>query len=232
MGKKVAILQSNYIPWKGYFDIINQVDLFIFHDDLQYTKLDWRNRNRIKTPQGLKWLSIPCGTDEHRLINEVELRDSSWQRKHWNIIEANYSKAPFFKQYAPVIKDFYWGQTWRRLSELNQTFIKFISHHILGITTEFDNSENYALTHKKAERVIELLKKVNATSYLSGPAAKAYLSEEVFRSENIQLEWMDYSGYPEYPQLYPPFAHEVSIIDLIFNTGPDATKYMKSFSHS
>ena len=226
---KVAILQSNYIPWKGYFDLINSAELFIFHDDLQYTKNDWRNRNKIKTPAGPKWLSIPCGTDEKRLICEVEPVDHKWQRKHWQQILQNYSKAPNFKQYKEFFEEFYLGREWNNLSELNQYLVRAISKDFLGSTTEFADSRTYGLESRKAERVMELLQKVGATEYISGPAAQDYLDPQDFDDAGIKLTWMDYSGYPEYPQNFPPFKHNVSVIDLLFNVGADAPSYMKSF---
>jgi hypothetical protein len=223
---RVAILQSNYIPWKGYFDIIGSVDLFVFHDDLQYTKGDWRNRNKIKTPKGAEWITVPCGTSEHRLICEVELENHDWQRKHWNLIRINYDKTPFFKSYTPFFEEIYLGRTWKNLSDMNQYVIKEISTELLGIKTQFVDSRVYGLKMTKGERVIELLRKVGANTYLSGPAAKSYLAESAFIAEGIGLEWMNYAGYPEYPQLHPPFDHAVSIVDLIFNTGPDAPSFM------
>jgi len=223
---RVGILQSNYMPWKGYFDIIGSVDLFIFHDDLQYTKGDWRNRNKIKTPNGLEWITVPCGTSEYRKICDVTLADSGWQQKHWNLLRANYLKAPFFKQLSPFFEWFYLDQRWENLSDMNQTAIKLISTELLGISTRFDDSRIYNLKSAKGERVIELLKKVGAKTYLSGSSAKAYLNEDNFNQEKITLEWMDYGGYPEYPQMHPPFDHAVSIIDLLFSVGPNAPCYM------
>ncbi len=223
---RVAILQSNYIPWKGYFDIIGSVNLFVFHDDLQYTKGDWRNRNKIKTPKGTEWITVPCGTDQNRLICEVELKNTDWQRKHWNTIQTHYVKAPYFKQYSPFFEEIYLGRTWTNLSDMNQYVIKAISTELLGMETQFDDSRTYGLKTAKGDRVIEILNKVGATTYLSGPAAKSYLDESAFAAECIGLEWMSYSGYSGYPQLYPPFEHAVSIIDLLFNTGRDATSYM------
>jgi len=230
MSKKVAILQSNYIPWKGYFDLMNMVDVFIFHDDLQYTKSDWRNRNLIKTPNGPKWLTIPCGTNEHRLICDVELKDSSWQLSHWASIKTNYAHSEYFKNYQSFFEEIYLGTQWRNLSEMNQAIIIRIARDLLGISTEFEDSRKYFLTQRKAERVKELLIKADATEYISGPAAKDYLSEEFLAEAGIQLTWMDYNNYPEYPQLHPPFTHQVSIIDLLFNTGERAVNFMKSFS--
>jgi hypothetical protein len=226
--KRIAILQSNYIPWKGYFDIINSVDEFVFHDDLQYTKNDWRNRNRIKTEKGAIWLTIPCGTNQKRLICEVEMKDNSWQKKHWNQIESNYCKARYWNTYKDFFSEIYLSNKWGKLSEFNQTLIKKISKELLGITTIFRDSREFNLKLSKAERVLELLKKIGATSYLSGPSARNYLKESMFKEANIDLYWMDYSGYPEYNQLFKPFIHSVSIIDLIFNEGPYSKNYMKS----
>lgn len=228
--KRVAILQSNYIPWKGYFDLVNLADTFVFHDDLQYTKGDWRNRNRIKTSAGTSWLTIPCGTDENRLICNVELRDPGWQRDHWRRLTASYGRAPFFADYADYLEEMYLGRRWTNLSDLNQHLITHISREWLGIPGEFDDSRHYGLTERKAARVLELLEKVGATEYVSGPAAKAYLDEAEFARRGIVLTWMSYDGYPEYDQPYPPFDHSVSILDLLFCTGPEAPHYMTTFS--
>jgi hypothetical protein len=228
--KKVAIIQSSYIPWKGYFDMIRNVDLFIFHDDLQYTKGDWRNRNKIKTPNGPKWLTIPCGTNEKRLICEVELKDAGWQKKHWRIIQECYRNALFYRTYKPFFEEIYLGTVWKNLSEFNQNFIKRITLEILGAKTTFVDSRVFQVRSSKAERVCELLKKAGAVHYISGPSAKNYLSEDDLAKKGISLKWMDYSGYPEYNQLYPPFEHHVSIIDLIMNEGPNAVEYMKTFN--
>lgn len=230
MSKTVAINQSNYIPWKGYFDMINMVDLFIFHDDVQYTKQDWRNRNLIKTPRGPAWLTVPCGADERRLICEVQLKDPSWQLKHWRVIESNYAHAKYFQTYREFFREIYLGTQWQSLSVMNQFIIIKIAKEILRVETKFDDSRNYHLKSKKADRVKELLSKSHGTHYVSGPAGKQYLSEESLAEIDVAITWMDYDLYPEYPQLYPPFHHQVSIIDLLFNVGPRAPEYMKSFS--
>lgn len=227
--KKVGVLQSNYLPWKGYFDLISKVDLFIFHDDLQYTKNDWRNRNLIKTPNGTKWITIPCGTNEKRLINEVEIKDSSWQKKHWNLIKSNYQKAPYFNLYKSFFEDFYLHKNWTNLSELNKYLIQEISTNYLNLTkTVFDDSKKHEITSSKGDRVIELLKKVNATHYISGPAAKNYISDSIFEKNGIKISWMNYSNYSEYNQLHGPFQHQTSIIDLLFNLGENSKKYFEN----
>lgn len=229
MQKIVGMTQSNYIPWKGYFDYINSVDEFYFYDDVQYTKQDWRNRNRIKTHKGTEWLTVPVGSSRDRLICEVEIRDSGWQRSHWDKIKHYYKNAPHFETYREFFEEIYLGKKWTNLSDLNQTIIKRISREILGIETRFGDSRSFNLTGKKAARYIPLLKQVGCTTFLSGPSAKNYLTEETMAKEGIKLEWMSYEGYPEYRQSFPPFEHKVTIIDLIFNEGPDMKRYMLSF---
>lgn len=223
--KKVAIIQSNYIPWKGYFDIINDVDIFVFYDDVQYTTRDWRNRNRIKTDKGLKWLSIPVGSDTKRLIYEVQIRNTQWQRDHWETIKLFYSKANYFKLYKDFFEYVYMENTWHNLSELNHYLIKNISK-FLGCNTQFVDSRTIQSSGKKQEKLLSILDSLKATTYISGPAAKAYIQEEDFKKRGIQLIYKDYSGYPEYPQFYPPFRHDVTILDLLFHTGPDAPYYI------
>lgn len=219
---KVAVIQSNYIPWKGYFDIINSVDLFIFYDDLQYTKNDWRNRNKLKTAQGARWMTIPVGTNLHRLICEVELRDPSWQQKHWTAMCDWYSSTPHFAHYRQFFEEVYLGRIWTSLSALNQYLIQSIAQNFLGVKTKFADSRTFAPVGARQDRLVDLLQKAGASCYLSGPAAKEYIDPPRFAEAGIELAWQDYSGYPEYPQRFPPFEHGVSIVDLLFNVGPDA----------
>jgi len=230
MSKKIAILQSNYIPWKGYFDLINMVDEFILYDDMQYTKRDWRNRNKIKTPQGLKWLSIPVEVKGKyfQKINETKISEKDWAKKHWQQIKQNYSKAKYFKDYKDVFEELYMGCDEEYLSQINYKFIIAINE-ILGITTKIRRSSEFELVDGQTQKLFGICKDCDADVYVSGPAAKNYFDEDLAKKENIKVEWMDYSGYKEYEQLHPPFEHGVSILDLIFNEGVDAKKYMKSF---
>lgn len=224
--KRVAILQSSYIPWKGFFDIIHDVDLFVFYDDVQFTSRDWRSRNRIVTPNGLLWLTVPAGSDVKRLIKEVELKDDAWQKKHWASIRHAYGKAPFFKIYAPVFEELYLGQRWTSLSAMNQHFITTIARDVLGIQTEFRDSTDYQAEGSKLSRLIDLATKAGATTYISGPAARAYIEPGAFERAGIELVYKDYTGYPEYPQQGNEFEHGVSVVDLIFNTGEAAAEYI------
>lgn len=216
--RKIAILQSNYIPWRGYFDIISKVDIFVIYDEVQFTKNDWRNRNKIKTPNGLIWLTIPVKQNFlHQKINETEVANQFWRKQHLNSLKLNYSKAPFFDKFFPEIEKIYLGNE-INLSEIN---IKFISRicELLEIKTKIVDSKDLTLVGDKNERLVDACEKLNANVYLSGPAAKNYLDESLFNRKNINVEWMDYSNYKEYTQLYPPFNQGVSVLDILFNVG-------------
>ena len=223
--KKVAILQSNYIPWKGYFDMMRMVDEFIIYDDVQYTRSDWRNRNKIKTPNGPAWLTIAVGTHYNR-INETLISDANWGKSHWATLKQCYGKAQHFKEYKDVFEEFYMTTTEKHLSLVNFELIRIINS-VLGISTKISWSTDYNLIDGKTERLVDLVLQAGGTEYISGPAAKVYLEEQLFTDAGIKVSWMDYSGYPEYTQLYPPFEHGVTVLDLIFNEGPEALSKMK-----
>ncbi len=231
MSKKVASVQSNYIPWRGYFDLINLADEFILYDHVQYTKRDWRNRNKIKTLKGPMWLTIPVKVKNKRLqkIQETAINDPQWGKKHWRTITCNYSKAKYFETYREFFEELYLNQDELFLSRINYRFLTTICQ-ILGINTRISWSTAYQIREGEiTETVVDLCKRAGATEFISGPAAKAYYNEELFRNEHITLRYIDYSEYPEYHQLFSPFEHKLSILDLIFNEGPEASKYMKSF---
>jgi hypothetical protein len=228
MPKKIAVLQSNYIPWKGYFDIINSVDEFIFYDEVQYTKNDWRNRNKIKTQNGIQWLTIPVRQESlHQKISEVKVSMNNWPEKHWRTFVTNYSKANAFKTYRDRFEKFYTTIQTEFLSEINQQAIGFING-LLNIKTVIKNSTTYRLSEGRNERLLDLILQAGGTEYISGPAAKSYIDENLFNEAGVKITWMDYSGYKEYHQLFPPFEHGVSIVDLILNEGDNAVTYLKS----
>ncbi|HRO41236.1 MAG TPA: WbqC family protein [Flavipsychrobacter sp.] len=224
---KTIITQSNYIPWKGYFDSIAHVDVFVVYDDMQYTKRDWRNRNVIKTPQGLKWLTIPVEVSGKyfQKIKDTRIADQKWQNSHWDTIKQNYKQAACFKEMAEWIEPLYRNCKFEYLTEVNLYFIQAINA-FLGIQTAIRYSSEFELAEEKTQRLVNICKDLNATDYYSGAAAKAYMNESLFEKENIKVHYWDYSGYKEYPQLNPPFEHGVSILDLIFNTGNNAKQYL------
>jgi hypothetical protein len=222
---RLVILQSSYIPWKGYFDLIHDADLFIFYDDVQFTKNDWRNRNRIKTPQGSQWLSVPVGTNIDRMIFEVEITSRNWQPKHFSSLKQNYCKSPFYDQYSFLLDELYLQKEWSSLSELNQFATRIIAN-MLGIKAELTDSRVFESSGTKLDRLLSLIKQTGADTYISGPSAKSYIDEKHFEQDGIKLIWKDYSGYPEYPQRFPPFDHAVTVLDLLFNVGPEAPRYI------
>ncbi|HEY0631826.1 MAG TPA: WbqC family protein [Thermoleophilaceae bacterium] len=231
--KCVAAVQSNYIPWKGYFDLINTVDEFILLDELQYTRRDWRNRNRIKTAGGTIWLTIPVQVSGRytQRIDETLVSDSDWAARHWKTIEQAYAKAPHFDAVAARFAPLYAALDDPHLSAINRRLIE-AACAALGIDTPLTWSSQYAVDGRKTERLVNLCLASGATEYLSGPAARAYLDEERFAEHGIGVRWMDYGGYPGYPQLHGEFDHFVSVLDLLFCTGEEAPQHMRSFDYA
>ena len=222
---KVAICQSNYIPWRGYFDLSASADVFVIYDEVQYTKNDWRNRNLIKTATGLSWLTVPVRRESiHQKINETLTMSTGWERKHITALTLNYSKSPFFQMYKDEIFEIY--ENFTSLSNLNVNMIKKICE-ILMIGTKIIDSSDLRLSGDRNSKLIDACIKLNATTYISGPSASCYLDTAAFNLNNINVNWMDYSGYLEYPQRFGTFIGNVSILDLIFNIGPNSKKYLK-----
>lgn len=225
----VVILQPSYIPWRGYFHQISKADLFIFYDDVQYDKHGWRNRNQIKTAQGKQWLTIPAhsaGVTQGVAIKDVKMDWSKpWARNHLKALTISYSKAPYFKNYLPLLESFY-ARHDETIAEFTIETTIMLAHE-LGIhkTRFMRSSELSGIEQQKTDRLIQILKQVGATHYISGPSAQDYIEPEKFAAANITLEYVKYD-YPEYPQLYPPYDPFVSILDLLFMTGPDACKYL------
>ena len=227
----VVILQPSYIPWRGYFDQIRRADLFIFYDDVQYDKHGWRNRNQIKTHQGKQWLTIPVhskGVTNGTPIRDVRIDWSKpWTKNHLKSLTSAYSKAPYFKQYVPLLESFY-----ERRDEFLADFTietSIILAGELGFTsTRFMRSSEMPDIHgQKTDRLIHILKRVGATHYTCGPSASSYMESEKFDAAGIAFEYMEYK-YPEYSQLHAPYDPYVSILDLLFMTGKDSCSYLMS----
>ena len=221
-------MQSNYIPWKGYFDMIGLVDEFILYDDRQYTRRDWRNRNRIKTQHGTTWLTIPVESKGRFLqrIDETRVSDLSWAERHWRQIASSYASAEHFADTAPALEALYRAPQPEYLSQVNRRFLEAIAG-LLGIPTRFSWSTDYDVSGGRTERLVNLCLAAGASRYLSGPAARDYMEEELFSAAGIELAYMEYSGYAEYAQPHPPFEHAVSIVDLLLCTGPEARRRLK-----
>jgi hypothetical protein len=220
--KRVAVLQSAYIPWKGYFDLVGFVDEFILYDDVSLSKGDWRNRNRLRTPAGTAWLTIPIETKgrSSQLISDTRVAYAGWATKHWRTIHHNYARARHFDETAGPLADLYRQLADEPLlSRINEILLREICQR-LSIPTRITASRTYERVGDRVERLIRICEQAEATEYLSGPAARTYLDEARFAQRGITVLWMDYSGYPAYRQLYaPPCIHEVTIIDLLVNEG-------------
>ena len=226
--KKVDIVQSNYIPWTGYVDLIAEVDELIIYDDMQYTRRDWRNRNQIKTAQGMQWLTIPVKVkgNYHQTIRETEIVGSQWAQHHWKALVQNYRTAPCFSEIADWLEPLYLAEPPTHLSQLNRRLIEVVCVY-LGIKTTISNSWDYPLKRGKTERLADLCVSAGGDEYISGPAAKDYIEEAIFSERGVKLTWFDYDRYPEYPQLWGDFIHGVTILDLLFNCGKDAHRHMR-----
>lgn len=227
---KVVILQPSYIPWRGFFHQIALADIFVFYDDVKYDKNGWRNRNRIKTPSGAQWLTIPvlsANLERDQVpINQIKIdQHQNWPKKHWYALVSSYSKAPFFKEYMPFFEKVYSSQP-DFLSDFTIPLTMELAAKLGIKNTRFVNSSSLeGISGKKTDRLISILTRLGATEYISGPAAKDYLDEEIFDKHGIKLKYMMYD-YPEYPQLYPPYDPYISILDLLFMTGPEALNFI------
>ncbi len=222
---KVGVIQSNYIPWRGYFDFIDNVDTFIIYDDVQYSKGSWRNRNQIKYLNGLKWITLPVKVNLGMNINEVTLKNDAWKKEHADLIKLCLGNAPYFKEAMDVWEKGISINT-ELLSDLNVSITRVICDY-LDIKTKIIRSEPFDLNGTKTDRLMELFEKVGATSYLSGPAAESYLDVELFKKNKISLVYKSYT-YKEYSQQFGEFSPAVTILDLIANMGPESKNYYKS----
>jgi hypothetical protein len=226
--KRVAILQSSYIPWKGYFDLIRRVDEFILYDDAQFTRRDWRNRNVIKTPHGPLWLTIPVEVKGKyfQSVKDTKIADPRWAERHWRSIQSSYARAPFYREFKDGLEALYRDCRSDALSEINFHFISALCGW-LSIGTRLTWSMDYVLADGRTERLVSICQQAGATEYVSGPSARAYIDPAAFERAGIALTYMVYDGYREYEQLYPPFDHRVSVIDMLLHTGPSALGYLE-----
>ena len=226
---RCVVLQPSYIPWRGYFHQIQKADVFVFYDDVQYDKHGWRNRNRIKTREGTRWLTVPVHTKSHgrtRLrINEIQIDGSTnWAQRHWRSLTQSYGKAPFFGRYAPLLEPIYRDPP-ACLADLDIALTMILARALGLAGARFVRSSALGLSGARMERLVSVLRAVGATRYVSGPAARAYLDEAELAREGIGLEYMRYD-YPAYEQLHPPYDPAVSIVDLLFMEGPRAADFI------
>ena len=215
-----AIHQPQYLPWLGYFDKMDQADVFVFLDDTQFKKNEWQNRNRIKTGQGWQWLTVPVIHHLGQEIREVQINNSiRWRHKHTQSLRQNYGKAPHFDRYWPFFEETFQRQ-WTSLSELNVYVATGIARE-LGIDTTVAVSSELGKQGEATEALIAICRKVGADVYLSGQGGRGYVEAKRFEEEGIVLRYQEYE-HPVYPQRFGEFVPRLSVIDLLFNAGPES----------
>jgi hypothetical protein len=220
----IGILQPSYLPWIGCFEQIIKSDVFVIYDDVQYEKGSWRNRNKIKTPHGEQWLTVPVLAKGlgNQLIKVIQINNSvSWQKKHLNGMQMNYAKSSFFKEYFPEIAGIL-NNNYDLLIDLDLALINWICDK-LKIKTEFILASQLGIEGSNQERLIEIVKELGGDCFYEGAAGKNYITPSLFEQQGIRVEFQDYS-HPEYEQLFGPFISHLSVIDLLFNHGTESKK--------
>jgi hypothetical protein len=229
--KTIAILQSNYIPWKGYFDIIAAVDEFLIFDEAQFTRRDWRNRNKIIIDGKPHWLTIPVASKGRYLapIAEIEVSEPGWAEKHWRSINYAYGKAAFFSLYGPILEKLYeQAAALPLLTDINELFLRRIAT-MLDLATRFERTSQIPRqADSPTARLVEICTARKTEVYVSGPAARDYIQTAEFQAAGIALHYADYSAYPTYQQASESFEHGVSIIDTLMHCGPQTRGHLKS----
>jgi hypothetical protein len=228
---KVVVLQSNYVPWKGYFDLIGNSDVCVFLDTVQFTKNDWRNRNRIKTKSGeLRWMSIPVGQSIQRKIRDVELPSGPWRQKHLDMFEVAYSECPFYEEAVDVLNRGF-SNSKESLSGLNQNIITHVTEKYISTKVTFLNDldviENPSEFDKNT-RLVEILRELGATQYLSGPSATSYINTNEIEKIGVEVKYANYQNYREYVQSGEEFHHQVTFLDVIAWNGLRSSTYLKN----
>jgi hypothetical protein len=215
----LAVLQPGYLPWLGFFDQMQRADAFVFFDDVQFDKQGWRNRNRLKSPQGPVWLTVPIlhkgRTGQN--INQVEINSAvDWAGSHIRTIRQLYARAPFIDLYLPELEETLMRE-WHYLVDLDLELIGLFCQW-LGLDRPTYRASELGIGGDRTTRLLNLCRHFKADTYLSGDAARDYLDEDLFKESSIRVEWQDYA-HPTYPQLHGDFISHLSILDLILNVG-------------
>ncbi|MGE0488601.1 MAG: WbqC family protein [Vulcanimicrobiota bacterium] len=224
--KRLVVLQPSYLPWLGYLDQYDWADVFVLYDDVQFDKHGWRNRNRIKTPNGVSWLTVPVLTkgrakpdNNQVLINN----DQPWPKKHLASLRQAYSKTPFFEQVFPPLEAVL-SQPWEKLLDLNLAVLKTLTQ-LLGMPWKVELSSTLGIPGRKTERLVGICQKFGVTDYLTGDAARDYLDEASFETAGVKVHWHNYE-HPRYRQKFGEFEPYLSVVDLMFNHGPESRQVL------
>lgn len=217
---RVAMIQPSYLPWLGYFEQMARVDEFIFLDDVQYTRKDWRNRNRIKTPYGAKWLTVPVRHAPHAtLINQIEINYlQDWRASHLNLLRENYRKARYYEEIMDLIAT-YFDKKFTLLSVLNMALTEGVANYLGLFIKTFLSSQLKTKSGDRNERIIDLCKWTKATTLYDGQSARNFIDDKRFQREGVEVTFQDYR-HPEYRQFQGPFISHLSVVDLLFHYGP------------
>jgi hypothetical protein len=221
---QIGILQPGYLPWLGFFEQLSRSDLFILYDDVQYDRNSWRNRNRIKTAQGIQWLTVPVcyQFSEKPRIQEIRIDNrQKWAKKHLSSLYHAYHRAPFFKTYFPRLETIY-AQNWEYLVDLDIALIEQLSHW-LGLTNQqIIRSSTLSLTQTERQmRLIEICQLFQADSFYEGAAGQNYIDQPLFARHHIEVVFQNYT-HPVYQQLHGEFIPYLSSLDLLLNQGPQS----------
>lgn len=220
--KIVGILQPGYLPWLGFFEQMQRADIFVYYDDVQFEKGSWRNRNRIKTPQGPQWLTVPVLTKggDFPLIKEVRINPAQpWANKQIKAITQNYGKAPFFADYAPELFAIL-EKPWELLLDLDLALLTWLRER-LGIATPVRLASELGIAGRNVERLIAIIRHLEGRIFYEGRAGMDYIDPALFAVAGITVCFQEYT-HPVYPQLYGEFIPYLSVIDLLFNCGPES----------
>ena len=227
---RVAVLQPTYLPWMGYFGMIDLADIFVFYDDVQFSAQSWQQRNRIKSASGQSiWLSVNVIRDFGQAINKVQTKESNWKKKHWMSIFQSYAKAPHFKQYQNDLENIY-SREWKLLCDLNIFIIRKFSE-LFGVRIpQFKRSSDLSNTPgRKTDRLLQVLEQLEADTYIANPGSKDYLEIDKFKEQGVKVYWFEFL-HPTYPQIRGEFIPYMSALDLLCNAGQDAVNYIREGS--
>ena len=226
--RTIVISQPTYLPWTGYFRIMKEADVYVFLDNVQFEQRSWQSRNRIKSAEKFAWLTIPTHHDSQSKISDVEIDNSkAWKRQHLNAIKTSYGKAPYFANYSSFFKSLY-EMNWTELPLLNIYLIKYFATQ-LGLSPIFVRASKLGLEGKRTTLLLDICKMFGADRYVSSIGAKNYMeadgAKQIFEKEGIKVEFLEVSHF-SYPQLFGEFIPELSIVDLLFNCGPNSSKIL------
>ncbi|TKB63071.1 MAG: hypothetical protein E8D48_07265 [Nitrospira sp.] len=222
---RVTIHQPQFLPWLGYLDKIDQADLFIMLDTVQFKKNEWQNRNRIRTAKGWQWLTVPVLQHFGQRIDEVLMNQTvTWKAQHLRALDMHYARAPYRNRYLAQLREIY-SAPWNKLSDLNKATVQWLLE-AFGITTLVHHASDYAARDEPTDRLIDLCQVVGATEYLAGPGAEHYMDKPRFESSGVRLDIQVFQ-HPIYRQVYEPFEPNLSALDLLLMEGPDALTILR-----